>query len=630
MIYLVSNQSEFENVESIARASFNDALEYLKTLSILGFDTETEGSFNHVNKILLLQLGSKEHQYVFDFQSLTLEERNRLESDIFMDRDKIKIAHNAVFDILFLFRHGMKGRSFYDTMLAEKILNAGLTKEKGYYSLYATALRYFNVQLNKEVRGMINKKSRLSTSIVKYAAEDVEHLEDIRRKQMLLMQTYRLASEDCQDLNTVCGLEMQNLLVFASYTYNGALIDTKKLKEADNKAKEEILRIEAEIVKYIHNDERLKQFRVFYQDMFTPLEPRINLNLNSPVQKLKALRKIYPDIEDTSERTLSRYKNSTDSILIKLLLEYNKFNKIRTAFTDKLGSYINPKTGRIHPSYNQILDTGRVSSSNPNIQQIPARSEIGGEIRKCFVPSKGYKMVGGDFSGAELRVIAEFSKDPVWVQAFLNKEDLHSKLCALTFGVDIKYVKSPTPFKPNLSYREIQKILNFGLAYGMSHFKLADTLEIPEEQAEKMINDFFNRVPKVKLFLERNAAFGRKYGYITTPPPYRRRRWFEGHTSQDYSILAGIERKAKNTPIQGCNADFTKLAQVHIYNYIEENNLPIRMLFPVHDEIQTEALEYLAEEWAKKMSELMVKAAQHVLKIIPMSVDCSVADYWSK
>jgi DNA polymerase I len=461
MIYFISPQSSMDG--EIEKCSFQEALSSLSRLPILGFDTETTGKFDHANRILLLQLGNKENQYVFDFQSLDQRQRDMLETEIFDNPDKLKLAHNAVFDIRFLWRHGIKCRRFYDTLIAEKLLNAGISQEKGFYSLYSVALKYTGVQLNKEVRGEIHKTSTFTPRVIAYAAEDVAYLEDIRKLQMAKLMNYNMAKEDCQDELTVCGLEMRNLLVFASYSYNGALIDLRKLKEADNEVLQELNEVDKAITEYVHRDDRLKKFRVSYQDLFTALEPRISLNLNSPSQKLSALRSIFPDILDTSERTLSRLKNKPDGgEFIKLLLEHNRLNKIRTAFTDKLPSYINPNTGRIHPEYNQVLDTGRVSSSNPNIQQIPSRSKIGSAIRKCFIPSKGHKMVGGDFSGAELRIIAEFSKDPVWVEAFLNGEDLHSKLCSMTFRIPISQVKEPADFKPTASWRDVQKTLNFG------------------------------------------------------------------------------------------------------------------------------------------------------------------------
>ena len=230
----------------------------------------------------------------------------------------------------------------------------------------------------------------------------------------------------------------------------------------------------------------------------------------------------------------------------------------------------------------------------------------------------------------ELRIIAEFSRDPVWVGAFKDGKDLHSELCAMTFGIDVKDVKSPTPFKPDIKYRDVQKTLNFGLAYGMSEYKLADTIEISVDEARRIIDKFFKAVPLVKQFLERLGNFGKQYGFIKTAPPYGRIRWFDGHDSMDYKRLGEIERQSKNMPIQGGNADMTKLALILLYKEIKENNYPVRLIHQVHDEIQTEVKEEFAEEWATIMEKIMKEAAGAILKEVPMSVDCKVAGYWSK
>jgi DNA polymerase-1 len=251
-------------------------------------------------------------------------------------------------------------------------------------------------------------------------------------------------------------------------------------------------------------------------------------------------------------------------------------------------------------------------------------------MRECFVPEKRYKIVGGDYSGCELRIIAEFSKDPVWVNAFKEGKDLHSELCAMTFNIDINDVKTPTPFKPDIKYRDVQKTLNFGLAYGMSHIKLANTIEISEDEAKDIIDKFFRSVPRVEKFLTALGNKGKNTGKIKSPPPYGRIRYFSDYQTADNARKGAIERASKNHPIQGGNADMTKLALIYIYDYIRRHDLPVRLIHTVHDEIQTEVTEEYAAEWAVKMSELMNEAAAVILKNVPMVVDCAVNDYWSK
>lgn len=231
----------------------------------------------------------------------------------------------------------------------------------------------------------------------------------------------------------------------------------------------------------------------------------------------------------------------------------------------------------------------------------------------------------------ELRIIAEFSKDPVWTQIFKSGGDLHSELCAMTFDIPLSQVKQPSRFKPDLKYRDIQKTINFGLAYGMSEYKLADTIEQPVDIARQIIDSFFSKVPKVKQFLDRLGYLAKTRGFIRTPKPYGRIRWFEGYeNTDDFKRQGEIDRAGRNTPIQGGNADMTKLALVMLYKEIKKNKYPVKIVMQVYDEIQTEADEEFAEEWAPIMSQIMKDAAAVILKNIPMEVDCGVFDHWSK
>jgi len=511
-------------------------------------------------------------------------------------------------------------------MLAEIILNAGREVGDGFYSLGQTCKRYCNVELDKSIRGIIHREG-LSTRVIHYAAEDVEHLSKIKDIQLQQLIELQLAKEDTQDIYTVLGLENNAVLAFAEIEYNGLKLDRVRWQEVKKMVQKEEQQVLKALDYEVINNPKLKKFWSVYQDLFTTAEPRVNVNWSSPAQKLKVLNKV-GKFETTKMQELEKQKR--DYPLVDLLIKYNKINKLKTAFADKLESFINPQTHRIHTNFWQILNTGRVSCSEPNLQQIPARTEIGGEMRKCFVVEDGYKMVGGDFSGCELRIIAEYSKDPVWLEAFLNDEDLHSKLCALTFDIPIEDVKKPSSFKPDLKYRDIQKTINFGLAYGMSEYKLADTIEIPIPDAKAIIDKFFRAVPKVKQFLDMLGKAGVSAGRIRTPPPYRRIRWFDDYKSDDRKILGSIERASKNSPIQGGNADLTKLALVLLYRFIHENNLPVYLVHTVHDEIQCKVREDYAEEWIIHMNRIMEEAGSVIVTSIPMKVDCKISNCWSK
>ena len=303
----------------------------------------------------------------------------------------------------------------------------------------------------------------------------------------------------------------------------------------------------------------------------------------------------------------------------------------RNYSSEKFLKFINKDTGRIHYNVWQILSTGRISVSEPNLNQIPSKGELGKQIRNCFIPQKGYKIVGGDFSGMELRIIAEFSKDPLWVNAFKEGQDLHSVLCAATFDIPITDVKKETPFKKGVTYRDIQKTINFGLAYGMSKFKLADTMQISVNDADNIIKRFFKVVPDVERFLFTLGELAKARGFIKTGKPYSRIRWFQGFDNKDnFARLGEIERAGKNSPIQGTNGDIIKLALIETQDFIDTNNLPINILLSVYDEIQTECPEDISVWWKSKLDEIMVKSAQQVIKTIPIVVDCKISDYWDK
>lgn len=231
----------------------------------------------------------------------------------------------------------------------------------------------------------------------------------------------------------------------------------------------------------------------------------------------------------------------------------------------------------------------------------------------------------------ELRIIAEFSQDPLWVNSFKEGQDLHSVLCAATFDIPITDVKKETPFKKGVTYRDIQKTINFGLAYGMSKFKLADTMQISVDEADAIIKRFFKVVPKVEYFLNTLGHLAKTRGFIKTAPPYSRIRWFEGFDNKDnFKRLGEIERAGKNSPIQGTNADIIKLALINVQQYIDDNNLPINILLSVYDEIQTECPKELAESWKMQLDTIMVSSASRVIKSVPVVVDCKIADYWDK
>jgi DNA polymerase-1 len=292
--------------------------------------------------------------------------------------------------------------------------------------------------------------------------------------------------------------------------------------------------------------------------------------------------------------------------------------------------FINPITHRIHSDIWQILSSGRISMSNPNQQQIPSHSELGQIIKSCFIAKEGYKFVSADYSGMELRIIAEYSQDPLWVNSFVLGLDLHSVLCAETFNISIDRVKDPFPGKPDISYRYLQKTINFMLAYGGSKFKLADIAQISVSEADKIIRAYFKKIPKVEQFLNSLAKSAIKNGYIRTDKYYRRIRFFPLLDKDNFKSVGEVERAAKNSIPQGTNSNITKLALCNLQDIIDKNNYPVNILLTIHDEILTECREDFTEEWKIILEQTMIKAAEVIITTVPIEVEGVISNYWTK
>lgn len=449
MIYYIDNNDSLVNSNLYLKATLDDLIQFLESTSIIGVDTETEGMFDFSNRVIMLQIGNKDNQYVIDTRNVDV---SRLQP--YMESDKwLKIFHNAKFDLNFLrFSFGWNVRNIYDTFLAQCLLTAGFMVRG--LSLETLVLKYCDYQLNKEVRNKFVGLQGVSfTDLqIKYGAEDVVYLETIKDKQLLELASW--------DLGKVMDLENRAVRVFADIEYNGMRLDVSKWLEIAKKTYIGTQEYEKKLNELVLNDNRLKEYQAYQIDLFSN-EPKLSINWGSSTQVLPILKKIGLDVESTSERDILKFKNRHP--IVFNLLAYKKQRKLNDAFGENFLSFINPITQRIHPSFWQVLSTGRVSCSEPNLLQIPSKGELGKEIRSAFIAREGYSIVGGDYSGMELRIIAEFSQDPLWVNAFKEGKDLHSELAALTFDIPLSEVKSPLPVKPDITYRDVQKIINFGL-----------------------------------------------------------------------------------------------------------------------------------------------------------------------
>jgi DNA polymerase-1 len=540
MIYLITGQQKLLNVETDVYINTNieHCLNYFKNHLEIQFDTETTGFDPYTCDLLTIQLGDKENQFVIDSQTVHISIfKELLES-------KLLLMHNAKFDLRFLRKYDILPNKIYDTFLAECILTTG--HEERELGLDSVVLRYTDGKLDKSIRGDIHREG-LSNRVIQYCAYDVKYLSDIKSKQLEKIEQY--------ELQNVLDLENEVVKVFAKIEYDGIKIDSEKWLEVADKVNEDLNLCFNQLDDMVINEPKLKEFvpKTIQGNLFGFEERLLKINWSSNQQKLLILKTLGLKITSVGDRELQRNKRFHQ--LIPKLIEYTKLAKLSTAFGKEFLKFVNKKTGRIHYNIWQILSTGRISVSEPNLNQIPSKGDLAKVIRSCFIPREGYKIVGGDFSGMELRIIAEFSQDPLWVNSFIDGNDLHSVLCAATFDIPITDVKKETPFKPGVTYRDVQKTINFGLAYGMSKFKLADTMQIEVSKADEIIKKFFKVVPKVESFLNTLGNLGKKRGYIRTALPFRRIRWFQNwdearnpHNPKGFAIMGEIERASKNTP----------------------------------------------------------------------------------
>lgn len=608
------NVADNTNIKFIDKETdIQQVLEFIKQNTVFNIDTERNSLDPHTGSILLLQIGNKYTQFVIDCRYISI----RIFKFFLEDSSKLKILHNAKFDYKVFLSEGINLNNFYDTMIAELIIYSSIDNLG--YSLKDLIKRYIGIELNKEIRKNFLSKnySKFTEEEIEYAAKDVAYLEYIRDRQLQNLEELELLN--------ILNLELQVCKVLAKMEYNGIQINKNKWINISNTTNLKIQEIEKEVENItIQYATKNNQFKKFLTE-----DNKLLLNLSSPKQKLELLRLIDYRINSTNEKTLDKYK-SLD--LVKLFIKYNKIKKLNSSYGKSFLNFINKQTNRIHPDYWQVLTTGRMSCSNPNIQQIPARDIFWGPLfRECFEARKGYILVGGDYAQFELRIAAQLSQEPFWIDIFNNPtKDLHSELCAKTFNIDIKDVKKPSNFKPDISYRDIQKTINYGISYGMSGHKLSETLEIPLDIADKIISDFFETIPRVKRFLDSCGKYALQKGYIRTAKPYSRKRFFPSWPPDNRKTAGEIERAAKNLPMQGTNADILKKALILLDNEIEKNNYPVYILMAVHDEIVCEVKEDFAEKWAAIQKQKMIEAGQEILTSIPVICDTKIGYNWQQ
>lgn len=509
----------------------------------------------------------------------------------------IKIAHNYKFDYIVLSRAGMEiNGPVFDTMVAAYLIDSSQRLKMD--SLSKTYLDYEPIPIEELIGKGKGQKSMADIpyqDVASYACEDA----DITYR---LFQILKKKLEEDELLEIAENVEFPLIEVLAEMEQNGVHIDKEMLSSFSKELTKDLEGIESDIFERTGEE----------------------FNLNSPQQLgsilfekmgLPAGKKTKTGQYSTSESVLS--KLAVEYELPSLVLDYRSLKKLLSTYVDAIPKLINPETGRIHTDFNQtVAATGRLSSSSPNLQNIPIRTKRGREIRKAFIPKKGYKMLAADYSQVELRVIASISGDKNMIEAFKNGEDIHSRTAKEIFNLDsIEDVTS--------DHRRKAKEVNFGIPYGVSAYGLASRLGVSNSEGKEMIDQYFERFSGIQKYIDETIQFARENEYVSTL--MGRRRYIPNINSRNWNVRGFAERMAINMPIQGTAADIIKLAMINIQKFIKEENLKSRMLLQVHDELIFDIAPEEKETFPGKIKNLMENA--YTLDV-PLDVDMGLADNW--
>jgi DNA polymerase-1 len=577
---------------------------------IVSIDTETTSKDSLHAKLVGISFSCEEqiahylpiaHQYLGVPAQLDWTVILQIIGDILEDEKILKIGQNIKYDAEVLARHGVDLKGIYfDTMIASYVINPGLRQ----HNLDNLSQHYLNHKMIPfdEVVGKGKKGGDFSGVQVEkamaYSCEDAD----------MTLRLMRILDKELRSVHNETlfyDIEMKLLPVLMDMEMTGIKIDKAFFKKMFLQMSDQISQIEMEIFK-----EAGMEFNINSpHQLGTVLFEKLQL----PGQKKTAKTKKYSTDVNVLKK-LAAYPHK----IPKLALRYRTLSKLKSTYLDALIKLADPTTGRVHTSYNQtVAATGRLSSSNPNLQNIPIRGEEGREIRKGFVAKEGFFLMSADYSQVELRIFAHYSGDEAFIDAFQQNEDIHARTASEIMDMDIHDV---TP-----EMRRIAKAINFGIIYGMGAYKLSDELEIDHKSAKKYIDTYYQRYSGVERYRDSILETAKEQGYVSTL--FNRRRYLPNIHHGRQRIRAEAERMAINTPIQGTAADIIKKAMINIHNRIKRERFKSKMLLQVHDELVFEVPENELDDLRALVKEEM--EGVHELKV-PLVVDIHVGKNWDE
>ena len=598
---------EYETI--FTQEHFDRWLKQLDQAKLFAFDTETT-SLNYCQaEIVGVSFAVEEgiaayvplaHDYPDAPVQLGREKILNSLKPLLENPDKYKLGQNLKYDANVLANYSIEMRGIqHDTMLESYVYNSTATK----HNMDDLAKHYLGLETihYEDIAGKGVKQILFSEVPIEqaspYAAEDADITLRLHRTLSKKLSNHGALKKLYQEI------EIPLIPVLSRIERNGVLIDTAMLAQQSLELANHIIALE----QHAHD---------LAGQVFNLGSPKQIQEILYEQQKLPVLKKTPKGQPSTAESVLQEL--AIDYPLPKLILDYRSMSKLKSTYTDKLPQQVNTKTGRVHTSYHQaVTATGRLSSSDPNLQNIPIRSAEGRKIRQAFIAPDGHKLIAADYSQIELRIMAHLSSDEGLLTAFEKGIDIHSATAAEVFEVAVEQVTT--------DLRRSAKAINFGLIYGMSAFGLAQQLGLSRSQAQSYIDLYFARYPGVKKYMDNIRTQAKDQGYVETL--FGRRLYLPEIKSRNAARRQYAERTAINAPMQGTAADIIKIAMINTDKWLSDNNSEIKMIMQVHDELVFEVAEHQVESFSHSIREIMCSAAQ---LDVPLIVDIGVGDNWDE
>ena len=587
---LVDNEEEIKKI-----------CDFLMTFEILSLDTETTSTNAIEAELVGMSFSVEENKAFYVPVPANREEALRIVNifkPLYEDEKILKVGQNIKYDLEVLANYGvtLKGKMF-DTMIAHYVIQPELYHNMDY--LAEIYLKYKTIHIDELIgpkgKGQKNMRDLKPEDVYEYAAEDADvtlKLKNILEKEIEKAGVEHLFYE----------IEMPLMPVLASMEMNGVCLDTDSLKETSEVLTNRLKDIEEKIYELAGQEFNIASPKQVGEILFDKLK------IVEKAKKTKTGQYV------TNEEVLQGLKHKHE--IVGNILEHRGLKKLLGTYIDALPSLVNKRTGRIHTSFNQtITSTGRLSSSDPNLQNIPVRGEDGKEIRKAFIPEAGCLFFSADYSQIELRVMAHLSDDENMIEAFREGYDIHAATAAKIYKEDINEVSR--------DQRTKAKRANFGIIYGITVFGLAERLDISRDEAKQLIDGYFETFPKVKEYMETAKETARKNGYVETL--FKRRRYLADINSRNATVRGFAERNAINAPIQGTAADIIKVAMINIYNRFNQEGIRSKMILQVHDELNFSVY----PEEKEKVEKIVLEEMQSAFSMkVPLVADCGWGENW--